>query len=395
MQSSLIDLDEKLFNKPRKRAIILASDFAFHYEGPLLTIIGSSDYSSIENDIGSIDKNWLGWINKYYKSSFNNLSWIGFNIKKITPIHFFCKRLSGKQNPIDLILANHMLDLCILYTANRTSYDNKSFHASFAGPERIITLEFIARTSDLSLSQNFIADNQNLLLRFALWPYSDKGTDRLVIFQNVIAREFENDDSKDNYSTFVRLLPNMLNEAVWHHRIYIDGQIDKNFEQVQAFTNYITDITNQVSKTLDETTKGLTETLLASVGVIILTLLASLAEKNMQEIIFKNSMQIYAIYLLLFQGFYRMGSIFHSYYLLKIESNERLASYRLVFGDKKIRTITQSLNKRREQFMTWFLLTAIIYIIVSIMIWTLGSTLPYYIAQTTANNSTNLRASIL
>ncbi len=211
-----------------------------------------------------------------------------------------------------------------------------------------------------------------MLLRFALWPHGDRGTDRLVIFQQVVSHEFENHEAIDNYQEFIRRLPYLLEESRWHHQIFIDGKINKHFEEIQELTGYISSVTREISNTLDVMTKGLNDSILASIGIIMLTLLASFAKNNLQEIVLRSSLQLYAIYLILFQCIYRMGSIFHSYYILREETDKKIRLYSQIFGDKRINEFIIPLVKRRDQFRFWFWITIAIYLLASISIWMLS-----------------------
>ena len=383
LNSSLINLDTQLFKKPCQPVVIVVSESEIYCKGPFLTIMCVKNYILDDYDRGQCNKKWLEWINKYHNVSFYNLSWIGFELKNITPIHFYCKRINGVANSIDLILINQMLNSCIIHTANRTSRDGGFFHALFSSSERSVMLEFNYQSIILDTQHDSekYAYQQNLLLKLALWPFGDKGTDRLVIFQNVIAREFGEDSNNKNknYDKFIKLLPGLLDQAKWHHRIFMDTQIEHHFDQINELSHYISEVTKDISNTFDSMTKGLTDSLLATIAVIIAALLTSLAKSDVNFVLFKNILQVYGIYLLLFQGLYRMGSIWHSYILLKKETESKIESYIPVFGNKRIDALSIPFVKRRNQFANWFLITSILYIGVFIIIWILSCELPKYL----------------
>jgi hypothetical protein len=373
LASSLARLDETLFVDRYQGTVILVSDANVHYTGPFLSIVGLSDLLQASERPLPAAQNLQQRVDRYHSTAFDSLSWVGFRLKHLTPLHLLCKPVANDADAFTSTLTNHLLHLCILYTANRSSYDGHYFQAYYASSER---------TTTLALESGAIpADGQSLLTRLALWPYSGKEADRLTIFQNVVARELESDDPRENYSTFASRLKHLLDEARWHHRVFLDGRINKHFEQVQAATGYVSGVTKEVSQSLDSITKGLADTLLATVGVIVITLLASLVKNEAQGAIFRIGMRAYAIYLLLFQGFYRMGSVWQSYWLSKKETDERLAIYTGTLGKKKVDPLASPLYKRRQQFLTWFWLTAGIYLMVVVLIWILGGSLPAYLTQ--------------
>jgi hypothetical protein len=373
LRSPLPRLDDLLFVARYKPTVIVVSDATLHYAGPFLTIVDEDSVAHVGAKRSPFDPKLRSRVDKYHTTAFDSLSWLGFQLKHLTPLHFLCQRIDGGTDDLDSILADHSLHLCILYTANRSSYDDGHLQASYASSERTTTLTLEAGVT--------VPNGDNLLPRLALWPYSGRETDRLTIFQNVVARELESDDPKENYHRFARQLRHLLYEARWHHRVFLDGQIDQHFEQVQKVIGYVAEVAKEVSQALESVTKTLTDALLATVGVIVLTLLASLIKNETQGIIFKMGMRAYAIYLLLFQGFYRMGSIGHSYVLLRRETDERLATYARRLGKERVEALASPLARRKGQFLVWFWLTIVVYVVIITLIWTLGDSLPRYLTQ--------------
>lgn len=372
LRSPLPNLDKNLFKGRYIPTIIIISDASFRYSGPFLTVIGVDNIPIVEEMFTPINQKWRYWANKYYTTSLDSLSWVGFEFKNLTPIHFLCSCLDDKASELDSIISNHLMHLSILYTANRASYDNNIFHASFSSSDRTVTME---------LDEGEIVNEINLLRKLAIWPYSGKESDKLVIFQNVVARELESGDQKENYKSFVLQLHHLLDEARWHYRRFLDGQIDSHFEQMQMATNYVTEMAREVSKSIESITKGLTDALLATIGVVVLTLLTSLTKSEIQGDIFRYGMIAYAAYILVFQVMYRMSSICHSYILLKKETDERLEDYALKLGRKKVDTLSSPFARRKKQFRIWFSVTVAIYILVFILILYLGDILPQYLSQ--------------
>lgn len=373
LRSPLPRLDDTFFVAGYQPTVIVVSDASLHYAGPFLMIVGVDGVERIRATPPPAHQNLRSRVDKYHTTAFDSLSWVGFQLKHLTPLHFLCQKIDGETDGLDSILADHLLHLCILYTANRSSYDDGHFQAYYASSERTTTLTLEAGVT--------IPDGGALLPRLALWPYSGRETDRLTIFQNVVARELESDDPTENYRTFVRQMRHLLGEARWHHRVFLDGQIDQHFEQVQKAVGYVTEVAKEVSQALESVTKTLTDALLATVGVIVLTLLASLVKNETQGIIFKIGMRAYAIYLLVFQVSYRMGSIGHSYVLLRRETDERLATYARRLGKERVDALASPLTRRKGQFLSWFWLTIVVYLVIIVLIWTLGDSLPRYLIQ--------------
>jgi predicted PurR-regulated permease PerM len=380
LRSPLLSLDDILFTARYRPTTVVVSDARLRYEGRLLTIVGADDAEPALTVKSTIPQNLRSRIDRYHATASDSLSWVGFQFKRLTPLHFLCKKIDGEIDGLESTLTDHLLHLCILYTANRSSLGDGYFQAWYAGSER---------TAALTLEAGVAVPNADgLLPRLALWPHSGIEADRLTIFQNVAARELDSEDSSENYGSFTAQLCHLLDEARWHHRVFLDGQIDRHFEQVQKVIDYIADMTKEMSQALESVTKTLTDALLATVGVIVLTLVASLVKNETQNTIFKIGMRAYAIYLLLFQGLYRMGSLGHSYILLKREADEQLANYAPRLDKNRVETLASPLERRKVQFQLWFVLTIIVYLAVIVLIWVLGASLPYYLTQLGVLNPT-------
>lgn len=374
LKSPLPGLDSELFASEYMPTVMVVSDAELHYAGHLLTIVGPTNVEQIRAKASPLSASVRSRIDRYRTSTRAQLSWQGFQFKHLTPLHFLCEGLGQNNAELDSILADHTLHLGILYTANRSAYDGAGFAATYAGSEEIAELSLLSGLP--------IPARENLLPRLALWPHGggERGTNRLTFFQNAVARELEGDSPPDNYRIFVQRLRSLLGEARWHHRVFVDGEIDKHFEQVEKVTDYVAGVTKEVSQAIDALTKGLTEALLGAVGVVVLTMLATLLKGDVQEFIVQLALWVYAAYLLLIQGAYRMGSIAHSYSLLRSETDKRLAAYRDQLGKDRVEAVASPLDRRKQQFWRWFVATAVIYLVVIVLLCVLSFSLSGYLA---------------
>jgi len=358
----LPDVDGALFVARDRPTLVFVSDAELCYAGPLLTLVGPNDVAQARTAARPLSDSLRSRLDKYQTTAREHLSWLGFQFQHLTPLHFLCERTGDGSDELGSLLANHTLHLSILYTANRSAFDRTGFEATYAGSEETARLSL--------LSSAAIPEQATLLPRLALWPHGggERDTNRLTLFQNTVARELAGDSPRDNYRTFLRRLGSILGEARWHHRVFVDRQIDKHFEQVDKVTAYVAGVAKEVSQAIDALTKGLTDALLGAVGVVVLTLLATLLKGDVREVIVQMALWAYAAYLLLIQGAYRMGSFAHSYWLLQDETEKRLAAFREQLGKDRVEAVASPLQRRKRQFWGWFALTALIYLVVIVLL---------------------------
>jgi hypothetical protein len=370
LKSSLLQIDQRLFQGPLRQTVIVISESDLNWAGPLLTIISEDKLNNEINDLEPLTIRIKQRVDKYLETAIESLSWVGFKFENLTPLHFIHYAQGDENAEISSILSSHLLRTSMIYTANRTSVEGNEFTVFYSSSEQ---------TTAISLDSAELSDNYEVIVQNALWPYSGKETDRLIVYQNVVAREITGDNPDQNFITFIDRIRHILTEARWHYRVFLDGEVNRHFEQIQQVNNYINGVTQEVSKTIDVVTKSVTDTLLATVAVIVLTLLASLVKSEIQSLIFRISMRAYAVYLLLFQGLYRMGSILHSYRLLTRETDEQFDYYSQILVTSKIRKLLAPLDRRKNQFVIWFVVSLLIYAGIIVLIWILADQLPAYL----------------
>ena len=313
-------------------------------------------------------------IQKYRTAAIETPSLIGGQFEHLTPLHFL-GQWRIKHDELEKILAIHFLNICILYTANRSVFDHSKQALTSV-------YESADRTTTLNLKEAPTATEIPIsaLEELSKWLYGGKGTDRRHIFQNIVARSLADDNPKTNYDGFAARAPQLLKEAMWQHQVFIDGKITEHFDELQKVIGYVADINKKISEAIDSVTKSLTDALLATIGVLVLTVLAALVKKDTSIEIFSLSMEIYAVYLLVYVVF-RMGSIGHSYILLSKEASGQVREYQSALQIEQITDLSSSLRKRQWQFHIWFWLTVVLYLLLGGVVWWAGERGPQLLIE--------------
>lgn len=371
-RAPLLQLDELLFKAKSKPCLIVVSEEGDRFNGNLLHVVSEDRADDFRKMPPRISKDLQEQLDRFYANDLSRPSWIGFNLKHLTPLHFVGDWIGGEKDTHEAIAAAHLLDLCILFTANRSSYDEqkKSFQSIYASSDRTVTLDFVRHLANPKTMQTLTA--------FADWVSSSKDKDRLAIFQNITARLITSDDSVENYKLFTSILPRIYSETCWHYRIFLDGQISKHFEEVQKLSSYVAEIAKKISENIDLVTKSVTDTLLATVAVLVITVLAALVKNEASNSIFMISLRVYAGYLV-FYALYRMGSIGHSYVLLKQDAEEQIVIYEPKLSKDKVQKLAKPITRRKFQFYGWFWATTILYLVLAITLWKAGNRVPQYL----------------
>jgi hypothetical protein len=366
----LLQLDALLFASQSTPRLIIISEDCPAFDGDLLNIVTETNYPAFNQSKLLLNADKLARLERFYGDSLSKPSWMGFDFTNLTPLHFFGKWQGTDSENLAKITNAQLQKLCVLFTANRCNLTaENSFQAIYANSDRVVYLE---------LSDSATVKSDKTLKEIVEWISEGNHKDKLTVFQNVTARLLNNSTPAKNYESLADSLPKIFEEAEWNYKLFVDGKITKHFEEVQKFSSSVADTAKKVAENIDTVNKGITDALLATIGVLIATVLAALVKNEATSEIFSISFTAYAIYLLVY-ALYRMGSIGHSYYLLSTEANEQKTLYTNTIGAEKVKELTKPIKRRRIQFHIWFWVTVLIYVILAVGIWLAATRLPAYL----------------
>jgi hypothetical protein len=372
LSSSLASLDEVLFPDKDRPTVVLLTDTNVLCTGMLLAIVGGEYTKQLKKYIPRPSRRVIQRVEYFQHTREEYLNWVGFQLQNITPVHLICD-FSGEVDALEKILTNRLLDLFVVYSANRSIVEKSRIRAVYASSEQ--TMELSTSETDLTIPK------RDDIIRLITWIETSNKEDKLIIFQNTVAREITGDDQDQNYKDFIDRLSHLLREARWNYRVYLDNKITKHFEKTEEVNEKVNTMSGKLSESVDTLSKGFVDTLLASIGVVILTLIASLAENKTQGAIFTVGMLLYAGYLLVFQVIYRIGNLFFSTNLAIKEGEKQLDPYRTALGSKKVNEMTVFLDERKRYYRVVFLVTVFLFILFILIIAISGVLLPEYVSK--------------
>lgn len=372
INAPLLQLDTLLFNAKSTPRLVIVSEECAAFDGDLLNIVTEANYSTFNQSKLTLNADKVLRLERFYGEGLYKPSWMGFDFRNLTPLHFSGNWQGTDSENLTSITDAQLQKLCVLFTANRCNLNaEQSFQAIYANSDRVVYLD---------LSDSVTAKSGKTLKEIVEWISEGNDKDKLTVFQNVTARLLNDSTPEKNYESLANSLPKIFEEAEWNYKLFVDGKITKHFEEVQKFSNSVTDTAKKVAENIDTINKGVTDALLATIGVLIATVLAALVKNDASVEIFSISFTAYAIYLLVY-ALYRMGSIWHSYHLLSTEADEQKALYTNIIGSEKVDKLTNPIKRRRVQFHIWFWLTLLIYVVLTIGTWSAASRLPAYLIK--------------
>lgn len=352
LQAPLTTLDTALFEDAYTPTVIVVSDRDAQLSGSFLCILGEKQFQEQVFSLIQAGQVVRRQVDRFREFSSENTVWIHFQLKNITPRHFICAQQMPGSEDMAALVTSHLFTATILFTANRSVLNDDGFECTYSSSEQAVKL-FIEK------ERIYPGDNQ-ALARAALWPYHGKDSDRLVIFQNEVARRIEPEDPGSNLDSLIRQLETILANARWHYKAFVDGQIIKHFDQVEEVARFVSGTAREIGAVIDTVTKGLIEAMLAAIGVVVFTIFTSLLDNKISRDIFMIATKAYAVYLLIFQIAFRMGSIAHSFTLLRSETRDQTRLFARQLGEQQISVLVRPIHRRNVQFSVWFVLSFLI-----------------------------------
>lgn len=121
-------------------------------------------------------------------------------------------------------------------------------------------------------------------------------------------------------------------------------------------------------------TSGLVNTLLATLGLVLVTILGSVFKQDDPPInLIEIGLTVYALYIFALPGLYRMSNTLHSYILLMGELSDRKDEFIARLGFEKVTEKMSSIKLRKRQFWIWFVVTSLLYVATSLALLWLSS----------------------
>jgi hypothetical protein len=351
-------LERELFDGTGRPLLIVVSEDGAEVSTPLFNIVAEAnvwdlDFSSVLEKA----QRYEAVAEACRKAASEELRWAGFNLEVITPVHFLTDSGENLHDDCSRQVFFNLIQTSLVYSANRSQLVGGSLICYFDSPERSTQIDPIGCTAaDLGSYQ--------AVARMALWPFRGRVADRLGILQNVVSREIGGDDPKENCTELLQKLSKIMTDATWHHRQFIDGEIDRHFKDAEEVSKYGQGVARDIATSLDSITRSFTETLLGTIGVVVLTLIAALVKDGAQTQVFKVGMIAYALYVMLFQILYRLGSAFHGYLIIRSDISRETEYFMGKLGKSRLSRLMAPVLARRRQFLAWYWLTVLIYLLV-------------------------------
>jgi hypothetical protein len=231
--------------------------------------------------------------------------WVG----ALTPWHFALSGTCADPELLNLLRAQ-VVKLAVLFTCDRARSrpgptPPAEILAEYRGAQHLAVVSIDER-AQLDCTEAEAA----AMLRAAEWCYARHGTagqpdwvaDRLPFVQTRVAQALEPYPPEARLGALTRSMPDLLEGVEWHWKAFVEGKVGEFLGGVQQVETVVSDTVGAFSDRTAALAKGLTESILAAVAVLIGSFIAAAFSTPFNATLFRVGVLAYAGYVVLFPG---------------------------------------------------------------------------------------------
>lgn len=350
--------------RPDVKVIIFISDRDVWANGSLLAVVGGQHLNQWQSILSEATIN-VDRLSAIYEDSRQALRWDERWLQYLTPLHLCVKGDQVFDDPFTRALWAHLANIALLYTAERTVQHNDRFISRYATTRGVIDVRHMR--PDEVASETRLAVGAQALLEIFNWAYEPPWSlgERLPLVQISIVNALRATDPPNRYHMLLENGPNILADLQWNWEEILDGKVNAYISQVQQLESYVSDAVTAYGEQVAQLVKGVSETMLAAVGVTLASFVAALFKDEFNATVFRIGLLAYAGYVFFFPLLYNMLNQFGRYRTLEQNFRYRRQRFeRRLFPKRVEKIIGEEVKDSRHRFWRWFWATVVVYVLV-------------------------------
>lgn len=297
-----------------------------------------------------------------YAAAREHLKWERAFTEHLTPLHFDLRGDVDPSDPVRRLLDAHATNLALLFGADYTHNVDGRVVSSYRGSQGKADVEWLEPGAPAARTPGVQG-----LLPLMRWAYSEGAIpDRLACLQNAVARQLGHVPRAEAAWALVERAAGVQADAEWQLKSVMDKAHEEFGAQIRGVEDYVVDALRAFSERTEQLLRGLSDTMLAAVAVLLGSLAASLFEKSVDLRLVRLGVLLYVVYLLLFPLLYNMTERRASFRVLSEHARERRARFVERLGRAKVDELVRDHVERAEaRFRWWYGLAVVTYVAVA------------------------------
>lgn len=310
LRRGLASIEQRVWEHTDQRLLIVLLDADCDRTGDCITVLGRPDRDRLRAAASEPSHSEEKLV-RVTKLRARYVTWEHAWTRVFTPWHF---RMRGTADePVGRIIDACFVRLAVLYTCDRA----RAQEVDGAGAPLIVAdFRGGAHVAAITINEaeevpGATAERLSAVGDLVSWCYQfdagedtpDWAADRLPFIQTKVAQALEGRDERERLAGFVATMPDLHAGVTWHWKAFIEGRISDHLDRISNLEDAIAETVDKHADRAAELVESMNKTMLASVGVLIGTFIASAFSSKFNEDLFAFGMYTYAAYVLLFPLF--------------------------------------------------------------------------------------------
>jgi hypothetical protein len=282
------------------------------------------------------------------------LKWDEAWVDELTPLHF---DVEGGEEPGDVsivpLLKRHLVNLVLLYTADRSRRRDDRIWATYSGADVTVDVPLLGVGGIVPSPTGAGAP---ALLRIFEWGYDpDFSGDKLPLVQVGVARALQAADAEARPRLLLQNAPAIYQGLRYHWKALLESKVDAYVGQVRALEDVVDGTVQAYADQVDDLIDDLAKNALAAVGVVVGSFVGSLFRESFNPLILSIGMLVYALYVYLLPLKFGLPHRWEAYEALKQGFQARRKRFEALLYEERVDEIVGTrVRDSQARFERWF-----------------------------------------
>jgi len=303
----------------------------------------------------------------WYEECRRRVRWHTEHIHRLTPHFWRVQGLSAPGDKIHNALRVHAANTALLYTADQTTTDAQRHWLAIYEGEGSKTV--VGQGDPAQLLSEEAAKGIDNLQEFVTWAYEKPwASDRLRMTRKSISQALEGVVEAERFTRLLTSAGNIKSALAWNWDAFMSEKIDKYHVQVKSLEDDVRTTIRSYTDQISGMIKGLSDTVLAAVGVVIGSFVAAIFKDPFKPMVFRIGMIGYAAYVLFFPLIYNMLNQWTACRALSNGFRLRQERFEVVlFPDRVTKIVGDQIKGAERRFRRWFWAAVVAYVVLIVL----------------------------
>ena len=368
VHASFKELEDNLWPQGiARKAVILALGHDIWLNGPYFGLIGGRYLDRWQETIPQEPPDF-GRLDTIYDNCRAAVAWDDRWITHLTPPRLKVKGEWDVGDPMVDALRTHLLNLIVLFTANRTAGGDDDWSVTYSDSDYTQAMLLLSPAQKQIDSQNL--DNIDHFYEVFKWAYdSEWPRDRIPFVQSVVAQELMRKVATEAYQVLLiraRVIRENLDRR-WSQ--FVHQKLREYAAEERQLEEFVAKTADAFSEQVSAMIKAVSDTMLAAIATLLGSFIAAgFGGDEFNAGIFTVGMVAYSLYVLAFPLLYSMGNQWTRYKALEESMNANLDRFNEQLGTDEVKKLVGArLDKSKQRFIYWFWATVAVYAVAVII----------------------------